>query len=236
MLAEDLFENKIASVRYDKRGVAKSADAAINEVDLRFDNFVDDAKAWVDLLKNDSRFSEIIIAGHSEGSLIGMLTSQKSEVSKFISLAGPGSPAGELIREQLNTQPISIKEKALPIIKKLENGKTVEKVPQNMFSLFRTSIQPYMISWFKYDPQKEIKKLDKPILIVQGTTDIQVSTLDAEKLHEGNKKSEKYIIKGMNHILKTVEADRALNLATYSNPDLPLADGLTQKVVEFIGK
>lgn len=236
MLAEGLYKNEIASVRFDKRGVAQSADAAINELNLRFENFIDDAKAWVNLLQKDSRFSEIIIAGHSQGSLIGIITAQKSEVSKFISLAGPGVPAGEVIKEQLNTQPASIKDKALPIIKKLENGKTVEKVPQNMFSLFRPSIQPYMISWFNYDPQKEIKNLNKPVLIIQGKNDLQVTVLDAQKLNEANKNAEIHIIEKMNHILKEAEADRMLNLATYANPDLPLADELIKIIVTFINK
>lgn len=234
MLAEGLFEKNIASVRYDKRGIGESKSAGLQESDLRFENYIEDSKEWVDLLKKDKRFSEIIILGHSEGSLIGMNASQNDQVKKFISIAGVGIPAGELLREQLKAQPPVVLNQALPIIEKLENGETEENVPQMLYSLFRPSVQPYIISWFKYDPQKEIAKLNKPILIIQGTTDIQVSVSDADKLAQANKRAKKQIIEGMNHILKESESDRKKNIQTYSMPDLPLKKELIETIIKFI--
>ena len=61
-------------------------------------------------------------------------------------------------------------------------GKTVSKVDPNLVSLYRPSVQPYMISWIKYDPSKEIAKLKVPVLIIQGTTDLQVTVEDAKLL------------------------------------------------------
>lgn len=236
MLAEGLFNNGIASVRYDKRGIGESADAAMDESSLRFENYIEDAEDWVDLLEKDDRFTEIIILGHSEGSLIGMVASQEEEVSKFISLEGAGKPAGDIIKEQLSAQPPAILEMSLPILEKLEIGETVETVPQVLYSLFRPSVQPYMISWFKYDPQQEIAKLNKPVLIIQGTTDIQVSVSDAEKLSAANEKAELKIIEGMNHILKESVADRMQNIQTYTMPDLPLKQELIPDIVAFINE
>ncbi len=236
MLAVGLVENGIASVRYDKRGVGESKSAALSESDLRFENYVQDARAWVEFLSKDNRFSEIIILGHSEGSLIGMIAAQNSEVDKFISLAGVGSPAGEIIREQLKPQPPFVLEQSLPILEKLEKGETVAEVPPMLASLFRPSVQPYLISWFRYDPRQELAKLNKPVLIIQGTTDLQVGVADAEKLADATKRAELQIIEGMNHILKEAESDRAKNLATYSIADLPLKTDLVKSVVEFIRK
>lgn len=234
MLAEGLFEKGIATVRFDKRGIAESQNAGIKEIDLRFESYVKDAEEWVELLKNDSRFSEVHILGHSEGSLIGMIAAQKENVSKFISIAGVGSPAGEILREQLKAQPPMVLQMALPFIEKMERGETVDEVPQMLQALFRPSVQPYMISWMKYDPQKEIAKLNMPVLIVQGTTDIQVTVSEAEKLAHANKKATKQIIEGMNHILKAADIDRQQNLQTYSMPDLPLKEGLVDTVAAFI--
>ena len=234
MLAEGLFGNGIASVRYDKRGIGESKDAGLLESDLRFEHYVEDAKNWVDMLAKDTRFSDIIVIGHSEGSLIGMIASQKTEVGKFISIAGVGVPAGELLREQLKAQPPVILNQALPIIEKLEKGETEVNVPQILYSLFRPSVQPYIISWFKYDPKKEISKLNKPVMILQGTTDIQVSVSDAEKLAGANKNAEKRIIEGMNHILKPSEIEMQKNMQTYSNPNLPLKEGLIEAIIEFL--
>ena len=234
MLANELKKNGIASLRFDKRGIGESTSSGMQESDLRFENYVNDVKGWVDLLKESNKFSKIIVLGHSEGSLIGMIASQKAEVEKFISVAGAGNSAGDIIREQLKAQPAVVLNQSLPIIEKLENGEREENVPQMLYALFRPSVQPYMISWFKYDPQIEIAKLNKPVLIVQGTTDIQVSVLDADKLASANNKAQKQIIEGMNHILKEADMDRLKNIQTYSMPDLPLKKPLTEIIVKFI--
>ena len=234
MLANELKKNGIASLRFDKRGIGESTSSGMQESDLRFENYVNDVKGWVDLLKESNKFSKIIVLGHSEGSLIGMIASQKAEVEKFISVAGAGNSAGDIIREQLKAQPAFVLNQSLPIIEKLENGEREENVPQMLYALFRPSVQPYMISWFKYDPQIEVAKLNKPVLIVQGTTDIQVSVLDADKLASANNKAQKQIIEGMNHILKEADMDRLKNIQTYSMPDLPLKKPLIEIIVKFI--
>ena len=234
MLAIELQKKGIASLRYDKRGIGESKNSGLQEIDLRFENYIQDVEGWIKLLKEDERFSNIIVLGHSEGSLIGMIASHKQEAKKFISVAGVGIPAGDILRKQLKGQPQFVLDESLKIIEKLENGETVEKVSQMLYSLFRPSVQPYIISWFKYDPQKEIAKLDIPVLIVQGTTDIQVSVSEANKLALANKKSRKQIIEGMNHILKEAVMDRQKNIQTYSIPDLPLKKELIEVVVKFI--
>ncbi len=236
MLASGLAEKGIATLRYDKRGIGKSLSAGMKEIDLRFEFYVEDARKWIDLLSKDNRFDEIIVIGHSEGSLIGMIASQTEKVNKFVSLAGVGEPAGEIIRQQLAAQPPIVLEQSLPIIESLEKGETVDTVPPMLSALFRPSVQPYIISWFKYNPQEELAKLDKPILIVQGTTDIQVTVDEAEKLMKTNPNAEKQIIEGMNHILKDAVEDRNENILTYSQPDLPLKIGLIETIVEFINR
>lgn len=234
LLAEGLLEKGIASVRYDKRGVAQSASAVVQESDLRFETYIKDVQDWINLLKSDKRFTGITILGHSEGSLIGMIAAQNKEVAKFISLAGIGSAAGEVIREQLKSQPPVVLDQSLPIIERLEKGETVSNVPQMLYSLFRPSVQPYMISWFKYNPKKEIAKLNKPILIVQGTTDIQVSISEAQKIATAAKNAQIEIIDGMNHVLKDSPIDRQQNIQTYTNPTLPLSTTLIKIISEFI--
>ena len=234
MIATGLSENGIATLRYDKRGIAKSKDAGLQESDLRFENYIDDAKHWVELLKKDKRFNQVVIIGHSEGSLIGMIALQQTNVDKFISIAGVGRPAADILRTQLAGQPPVVLDAALPIIDRLEKGDTIAEVPQMLNALFRPSVQPYIISWFKYDPQIEIAKLKIPILIIQGTTDIQVTVDEAELLKKANSKAELKIIEGMNHILKEVEIDRQKNIQTYSQPDLPLKEGLINIIFKFI--
>jgi len=234
MLSAELGKKGIASLRYDKRGIAKSQQAGVKEADLRFENYIQDAVSWVQLLKENKNFSSIIVIGHSEGSLIGMVASQNRLVGKFVSIAGAGQAADLIIREQLKAQPQFILDQSTPILDELVKGNRVENVPQMLFSLFRPSVQPYMISWFKYDPQVEIAKLKKPTLIVQGTTDIQVSIEDAKRLHTAKPDAKLVVIEGMNHIFKNVEADRTNNIQTYNQPDLPVNIELVEAISSFV--
>ena len=153
MLAERLAEQGIASLRFDKRGIAESKNANVDESELRFENYVDDVKAWSELLKKDRRFSDLIILGHSEGSLIGIIASQDKQVDKFISIAGAGFPASDILLKQLKEQSPLAYQMSKPIIDKLEKGETIDNAPEMLYALFRPSVQPYLISWFKYNPQ-----------------------------------------------------------------------------------
>ena len=234
MIAAELSKNGIASLRYDKRGIAKSQKAGLKESDLRFENYVNDAKEWIIYLKKALKFKNIIVIGHSEGSLIGMIASQNINVTKFVSLAGAGQPADKLIREQLKSQPPAITIQSNSIMDQLLKGKTVENVPQQLNSLFRLSVQPYIISWFKYDPQKEIAKLKIPVMIIQGTTDIQIGLDDAKRLAKALAGSKLVVIEGMNHIMKPAPADRQMNILTYTQPDLALKKELIFNLIPFV--
>jgi hypothetical protein len=235
MLAESFASDKISTLRFDKRGIAKSKAAGPTESALRFESYIDDAIGWIELLKKDKRFSKVIIMGHSEGSLIGMVAAAKITVSGFISVAGAGSPADTILRKQLKGQlPAQLYAESNKILDSLRMGKRVPKFNPVLASLYRPSVQPYLISWIKYDPSVEIKKLKIPVLIIQGTTDIQVSVGDANLLEAAKPDAKLALFNNMNHILKEAEADRQKNLATYSDPELPLKQGLVEEIVKFI--
>ncbi len=220
-------------MRYDKRGIAASQAAMKNETDLRFDDYVNDAKGWIELLKQEKRFSKVIVLGHSEGSLIGMIASL-TNADMFISVAGAGQRADKTIKEQLSTQPKEVQDLSYPIMDSLVKGKEVDNVNPMLNSLFRTSVQPYMISWFKYDPQTEIQKLNIPILIIQGTNDIQITVEDAKRLSKANPKAQLILIDNMNHIFRIVEGGRQANIATYNDASLPLSVDLVKDIASFI--
>jgi uncharacterized protein len=232
ILASELSKNGIATLRYDKRGIAESKAAGKSETDLRFDDYANDAEEWIQLLKQDKRFSKVIVIGHSEGSLIGMIASTNAD--KFISIAGAGKSADRILKEQLSAQPKEVQDLCFPIIDSLKNGILVDNVTPILYSLFRPSVQPYMISWFKYDPQHEIQKLAIPIMIIQGTSDIQISVEDAKNLSKSNPKAELVIIEKMNHIFRIVEEDKQGNIDTYNNISLPISDELIDKIKNFI--
>jgi len=237
LLSESLVKNGISTLRFDKRGVGKSTSTMSSESELRFDTYTNDVLSWLSLLKADKRFSKIIILGHSEGSLIGILAAEQTKIDGFISIAGAGRSIDKILQGQLKTTlPPQLFAESNSILDSLRMGKTVLNVNQNLVSLYRPSVQPYMISWIKYDPAKEIKKLRIPILIIQGTTDLQVTVNDANLLFASKPDAKLLIIENMNHIMKDVDGDIQKNYATYSNPILPLKSELVSNLVDFIKK
>lgn len=233
-IAEGLAKAGIACLRYDKRGIGKSTSSA-KETDTKFTDFVDDASALILLLKDDKRFSKFIILGHSEGSLLGMITAFSEPVNGFISAEGAGRSADEVILGQMKTsQPPAVQDEFKTIVDSLKKGKTTARVDPSLYFIARPSIQNYLMTWIPYDPVRVIKKIKTSILIVQGTTDLQVPVTDAEKLKKGKSEATLKIIDGMNHILKAAPADKEKNQATYNDPSLPIKPEFMTAVVDFI--
>jgi pimeloyl-ACP methyl ester carboxylesterase len=228
MLAEVLAEKGIATLRYDKRMVGKSNDFVPDEAKLKFEDYVQDAVRLCQYLRKDKQASAVYIIGHSEGSLIGMLAAQKTPVNAFISLCGAGENIANTLKRQIPTP------QAAGVINELKSGNLTNDVPQDLRVTFRKSVQPYLISWMKYDPAIEIKNLSIPVMIIGGTTDIQVPVADAEMLKKAAPKAELLVINGMNHILKSAIADRTANIVTYNQPNLPLNTDLAAGVTRFL--
>ena len=236
MLSDEMTRAELATFRFDKRGVAKSKVTDFKEEDLSIDTYVNDLKLWIDKMKNTGNFDQIWIAGHSEGVLIGTLAAlDNPHVSGFIALAGTGRPADILIKEQLQNQPQFVMDAAMPIVVSLKAGNQVEEVPQFLNMLFRKSVQPYLISWFKYDPAEEMSKLKIPILVVHGLNDLQVSEQDANVLAEASSKAKLLLIEDMNHVLKQTEENSLQGqMKTYADPEILIHDELVSKIISFI--
>ena len=234
MLAQALARAGIASVRYDKRGIGASAQAMQSESALRFETYIDDAAAWVARLRKDPRFSTVAVIGHSEGSLIGMVAARQAGADAFVSIAGVGTPLPAVLRRQLADKlPPDLLKENERVLGALERGQTVDGVPPLLAALYRPSVQPYLISQFRYVPAERIAALSIPVLIVQGTTDIQVGVEDAQALKKASPGARLEIVEGMNHVLKMVPADGA-QLASYGDPALPLAPRLVDAVTSFL--
>jgi fermentation-respiration switch protein FrsA (DUF1100 family) len=235
MIANELGKSGIASLRYDKRLVGKSV-SSTTEDQLRFEDYVEDGVNLINFLTDDERFSRIIILGHSEGSLVGMLSSIDQPVKGFISVAGAGDSADNILTEQMKSQPSHISEGFKRMLDSLKRGKTTDNIDPSLYFIARPGIQKYLMSWFRYDPTRAIKRLKIPILIVQGTTDLQVKVSNAEKLKKAKSDAVLDIIPEMNHVLKEAPADKDKNLATYKEPDLPLKPEFIKSVISFVKK
>jgi hypothetical protein len=232
-LAEELSTSDHAVFSYDKRIISQMVNGTINESTLTFEDFINDAKEVFAFFKKQKKYNKIIIAGHSEGSQIGMIAAN-GKADAFISLEGPGRPIDKVLLEQIGKQDPKLTVEVQKYLEILKNGKTFELKNQILASLFRKSVQPYMISWIKYNPQDEIKKLKIPVLVINGTKDLQVSIADANLLKQAKPDAKLVIIKNMNHIFKEIKAGDTENKDSYTNPNLPVMTDLIININQFI--
>ncbi len=234
-LAQVLARNGIASLRYDKRGVAASRSATPDERDLSVERYVADASGWARQLKDDARFDRVILIGHSEGALIASLAAADSPADALVSIAGPAYPIGQVLDMQLAMRlPPALLAESRHILANLIRGTLQPEVPEALQVVYRPSVQPYLISLLRQDPAENFAALRIPALIVQGSHDAQVSPDNAELLKQAKPDAELAMIAGMNHVMRITPAAWQEQLASYDDPQLPLARALGDRIVAFI--
>ena len=242
MLAQDLAEHGIASLRIDKRGVRASAGAIADADQDTIDSYATDVKACVALLQKRLPDTPIWLLGHSEGGTVALRAAQSNPDIHGLALAAvAGRRLDAVIREQLQQLPdyAPLVEPASALLRRLAAGEMVDNqhIPLALQPILGREVQALLISELALDPLKLIADINQPILILQGGQDLQITEADARLLQAGQPNAHLVMLEHANHVLKDVPAgDRQANLAAYSNPQLPLAEGLMQALSSFILK
>lgn len=231
-LAIQLADHGIATFRYDKR-IVKQIKTNSVDPNIKFDDFVSDAKDVVKYFKNEERFKNIFIIGHSQGSLIGMLAAQDG-IDGLISIAGAGQSIDSIIIEQVEQTAPMFLDDTKRVFDSLRSGNTTTDYPPALASIFDSSIQKFMMNWMSYDPVEIIKTLKTPVLIINGTKDLQVKTEEAELLHEANANSQIKLIDKMNHVLYLIEGDAQENAKSYNDINAKISEDMVTAIVAFI--
>ncbi|HXH66677.1 MAG TPA: alpha/beta hydrolase [Candidatus Limnocylindrales bacterium] len=203
LIADALTRKGIAVLRYDKRGVGKSAgnpDAATT-MDLAAD-----AKAALAFLKSRKEIdgSRVGLIGHSEGAIIApYLAGHSKEVKWLVLLAAPATPgeqtllrqseligrAGGLSDEQLEASlgfdqaayalvrkekdASALAEKLIALVK--ESGLDAALPPAALETQLRMLSSPWFRFFLDYDPLPNLKAVSCPVLALYGQKDLQVA-------------------------------------------------------------
>jgi pimeloyl-ACP methyl ester carboxylesterase len=237
LLAEGLAAKGIGTVRVDKRGMFGSAGAG-NPNAVSVEAYASDYRAWIDAIRAETGRKCVWLLGHSEGALMVSAAAEgRKDVCGLILVAGMGRRMGDVIRAQLEANPANapLLGEAFAALDDLEAGRHTDTSTMNpaLLPLFAPPVQDFLISMLEADPVDTLRRAKVKSLVVQGTSDLQVTEEDARLLNKA-RRTKLELIRGMNHVLKEAPADRAANLATYANPDLPLHPKLVREIEDFI--
>ena len=241
LLAEALAAKGISSARADKRGIAGSRAATTNPNQVTIDDYAADALAWTKALRDKTGARCIWLAGHSEGGLVALTAAPSPDVCGIILIATAGRTLDVVMREQLAANPANapLMADANRAIDALAAGQHVDVTtmhPALAQGLFNPAIQDYLIDLFHRDPVKLIAQTAKPVLIVSGLADMQVNRVDAEALGAARPDARLLLIAGMTHTLKQIAGEgRVANIATYTDPTLPIDVTLVDAIAAFVG-
>ncbi len=229
LLAQGLAREGISTFRYDKRTAGKSSKTFDLKIQLEFDTFVRDCVAVINYLK-DQGYKNVVVAGHSKGSLVGMLAAEQSPAAGFISLGGTGVPIDVTLEKQLLAQ-LPADSLELQVLRGLRDGIIDASLPQD--HMFSQSQQIFLLSWMAYDPGAVIARLTIPTLVVHGDADVQVDLADFEALQAGVGVEASRIITRMNHVFKEIN-DPWDQMSSYSDPSYPLHRQLIPVLVAYL--
>jgi uncharacterized protein len=231
--AEQLAERKIATLRYDKRGAGGWKPEFGKPEDFRFKDYVDDAVSLVNYLRSSGKFAHVVVAGHSEGGLVAILTARKVPVDRLVLLVTAARRQGDLVKAQLEKKQIQpdILDPILKAIDSIMAGQIVDPPPRGLS--IEPAMQPSLASAFVEDPIDPLKSVDRPTLIVGGGHDLQVARLDFIALSAASPLAKTLWLPDMNHVLVDV-TDESDNLAAYNEPERAIDTAMVDGVVAFI--
>jgi uncharacterized protein len=231
-LSEQLAARKIATLRYDKRGAGGWKPEFGRPEDFRFRDYVDDAVALVNYLRDGGKFSKVILVGHSEGGLVAILTARRVPVDRLVLLATAARRQGDLLKAQL--EKTLAPEMFQPIAKAIDDimaGQIVDPPPAGLS--IPPPMQPGIASAFIEDPIVPLKLIEAPTLIAAGGRDRQLARLDFAALAAASPAAKTLWLADMNHVLVDV-ADEADDMAAYNQPERALDPDLIDSVAAFI--
>lgn len=212
-LAKGLAMHGIASVRYDKRSFAhgrkmlKAGSITVKE------EVVEDAVMASELLKNDKRIDpeKVFIIGHSMGAMLApRIDAEGGNFKGLILMAGTLAKLEEVLFRQLDEMKNG-KSKIMRWVASAQDKK-FRKSFEGLYSLsdeeakkrkYAGGVDLYYFKEMGLHPaEKYLENIEKPVLVMQGSKDLQVSKKDFEGYKKllGDKENVSFkLYEGLNH-------------------------------------
>ena len=143
-------QNGFVTLRYDKRGVGKSAGCYL---DAGLTEFIDDTVSAVRFLKNAEGIdpNRIIILGHSEGAFIAPAVYSQEPTNGLILLCGTATPTKDLLPLQ-----------HLKLIDEIKKQKGVKEFFMRLFRMDK------IIQWQWNSLNRKVLSSNKPVVKILG--------------------------------------------------------------------
>jgi pimeloyl-ACP methyl ester carboxylesterase len=235
ILAWQLADAGIASVRYDKRALGEN----LRKIDISqtsIDDFIADVTAGARKLAADRRFSKVVLIGHSEGAeLVLQAANRGAPAAGIVMVSGAGRPIMVVLREQLSKQlPPEEVVKWDSASARYLRGEDAGDVHPGLRPLLLPTNRRFMQTWARYDPAAEIARVHVPVLIVQGGHDLQISEVDARALQAAQPAAKLVVIPAANHVYRAATDDRMAQGRLYTDPTIPIVPELTPAIADWI--
>lgn len=202
VIADYLARHGIATLRYDDRGVGKSTG---NMAMITLQSNMLDAEAGIDYLKSTKKFGKIGVLGHSEGGIISYMLAARGKADFVVSLAGPVLPGDSVLlmqnRDVLTTAGLdkdNVEKYATALSRVFKYRMSEQKMkfsdkPESLVPMLTMDIallpelrknliktvkmvdSPWLVSYLKYDPATDIRKINSPVMLIIGDNDKQVN-------------------------------------------------------------
>lgn len=202
VIADYLARHGIATLRYDDRGVGKSTG---NMAMITLQSNMLDAEAGIDYLKSTKKFGKIGVLGHSEGGIISYMLAARGKADFVVSLAGPVLPGDSVLLMQnrdlltaagldkdnvekyatalsrvfkyrMSEQKMKFSNKPESLVPMLTMDiALLPELRKNLIETVKMVDSPWLVSYLKYDPATDIRKINSPVMLIIGDNDKQVN-------------------------------------------------------------
>ena len=159
VIADYLARQGIATLRYDDRTTGGSKGGDVAHATTR--DFMRDAAAGIDFLRETKAFSQVGCLGHSEGGAIAFMLGAQQKVDFIVSMAAPAVKGDTLMAAQVNRILALSLQRANMTAEKYSRQPQVQNNP--------------WLRWFvDYDPSDDIRQTRCPVFALNGDRDCQV--------------------------------------------------------------